>query len=50
MATPKDYATTVTEAKANKMRRMALSGYTLQEIAEATGFSPSTVAKYLKEE
>ena len=49
MATPKDYATTVTDAKANKMKRMAMSGYTLQEIAEATGFSPSTVAKYIKE-
>ena len=49
MATPKDYATTVTDAKANKMKRMAMSGYTLQEISEATGFSPSTIAKYIKE-
>ena len=24
-------------------------GYTLEEIAQATGFSPSTVAKYIKE-
>ena len=30
------------------MKRMAMSGYTLQEISEATGFSPSTIAKYIK--
>ena len=47
MAAPKDYNVTVTDAKANKMRRMAMSGYTLEEIAQATGFSPSTVAKYI---
>lgn len=31
-----------------KMKSMASSGYTLKEIAEATGFSVSTVSKYLK--
>lgn len=47
LATPRNYSVTVTDAKANKMKRMAMSGYTLQEIAEATGFSPSTVSKYV---
>ena len=37
----------LTDAKANKMKLMAISGYTLEEIAEATGFSPSTVAQYI---
>lgn len=47
LATPKEYKNTVTDAKANKMKLMAISGYTLEEIAEATGFSPSTVAQYI---
>lgn len=46
-ATPKNADILVTPAKETKMRTMAASGYTLQEIAEATGFSPSTIAKYL---
>ena len=38
---------TVTAAKKNKMEAMKASGYTTAEIAEATGFSTSTVSKYL---
>ena len=35
-------------AKISKMKSMSSSNYTLEEIAKATGFSTSTVVKYLK--
>lgn len=31
-----------------RMKAMSVSGYSLQEIAEATGFSASTISKYIK--
>lgn len=40
--------TTVSPAKAAKINAMQASGYTIAEIAEATGFSTSTVSKYLR--
>jgi DNA-binding CsgD family transcriptional regulator len=30
------------------MRALAAGGYTIKQIADATGYSPSTVSKYLK--
>jgi hypothetical protein len=38
---------TVTDAKIARMKAMATSGYSLKEIAEAVGVSPSTVSKYI---
>lgn len=35
------------DAQVSRMKAMSISGYSLQEIAEATGFSPSTVSKYI---
>lgn len=46
-ATPRT-TTTASPAKISKITTMNASGYTLAEIAEATGLSPSTVAKYIK--
>lgn len=45
-ATPKT-RTEVSQAKANKIRAMSQSNYTIAEIAEQMGLSPSTVSKYL---
>lgn len=46
-ATPR--ATTVpSQGKINKIQSMRNSGYTLEQIADATGVSPTTVSKYLK--
>lgn len=39
---------TLSAVKQNKMRAMLRSGYTLAEIAESLGVSPSTVSKYTK--
>lgn len=47
-ATPRT-VTTVSPAKASKIAAMKASGHTTAEIAEATGLSPSTVSKYLKD-
>ena len=38
---------TVSDAKVARMRAMAASGYSLSEIAEAVGVSPSTVANHI---
>ena len=38
---------TVTDAKVARMKAMAVSGYSLKEIAEAVGVSPSTVANHI---
>ena len=46
-ATPRSY-TTISSAKASRMRSMAASGKTLSEIASALGVSTSTVSEYLK--
>lgn len=45
-ATPKTY-TTITPAKANKIKALKASGYTTAEIAERLGVSTSTVQKYM---
>ena len=47
-ATPKT-TTKPSQAKINKMKRMAGSNYSLEEIARACGVSVSTVSKYIKE-
>ena len=47
-ATPKT-TTKPSQAKINKMKRMAGSNYSLEEIARACGVSASTVSKYIKE-
>lgn len=39
---------TVSTTKANKIQSMRANGYTLEQIAKATGVSTSTVSKYLK--
>lgn len=46
LATPKT-TTSVPDAKISRMKAMASSGYTTSEIADATGFSVSTVRKYI---
>lgn len=46
-ATPRT-TSTVSTAKANKIQSMRANGYTLEQIAKATGVSTSTVSKYLK--
>ena len=40
--------TSLSTAQTNKIKAMQASGYTIQEIAEAIGASPSTVSKYLR--
>lgn len=46
-ATPKT-TTTLSTAKINKIKSMKASNYSLNEIANSLGISPSTVSKYLK--
>ena len=46
-AMPRD-TRTLSDAKIARLKSYAASGYSLKEIAEAVGVSPSTVAKYLK--
>lgn len=46
-ATPRA-TNTLSEAKANRIKAMSASNYTLNEIADAVGVSTSTVANYLK--
>ena len=46
-ATPRQ-TTTLSEAKAGKIRAMQASGYSTSEIAEALGVSTSTVTNYLE--
>ncbi len=40
-------STTLSEAQANKMKSMKVTGYTIAEIAESIGVSTSTVSKYI---
>lgn len=49
-ATPRTSKTELSNAKQNKIRLMANSHYTIDEIAKSLGVSPSTVSKYLKGE
>lgn len=46
-ATPRS-TTTISNAKANRIKSLRASGYTLSEIANAVGVSTSTVSDYLK--
>lgn len=46
-ATPRS-TTTLSTAKANRIKAMSASNYSLTEIADALGVSTSTVSKYLK--
>ena len=46
-AMPRDQATALSTGKVNRIKAMAASGRTLQQIADALGVSPSTVDKYL---
>lgn len=48
LATPRTYKTTMTPAKEAKIRAMAASGHTNQEIAEAIGMSTSAVSNVLR--
>lgn len=47
-AMPRNEAKTISPGKVNRIKTMAASGRTLQQIADALGVSPSTVNKYLK--
>ena len=46
-ATPRA-TTTLSQGKVSKIKAMSASSYTIEQIAEACGVSPSTVSKYLK--
>ena len=47
-AMPRNEAKTISSGKVGRIKAMAASGRTLQQIADALGVSPSTVNKYLK--
>ena len=46
LAMPRD-SHTIRESQVSRMKSMATSGYSLREIADAIGVSPSTVSKYI---
>lgn len=46
-ATPKGREINVPAAKISRMKAMSQNGYTLQEIAEAMGYSAKTIAEYI---
>ena len=48
LASPKQSTTAIPKTKVNRIKAMANSGYTLEEIAEALGYSKSTIFKYVK--
>jgi DNA-binding CsgD family transcriptional regulator len=48
LAMPRSSKTTISSAQISRMRAMSSSGYTIQEIAEVLGVSPSSVSKNLK--
>lgn len=48
MASPKLISTALPKAKVNKIKAMANSGYTMEDIAKELGVSKSTVFKYVK--
>lgn len=47
-ATPRTSKTNLSQAKVNRIKAMAASNYTLEEIADKLGVSSSTVSKYLR--
>ena len=47
-ATPRTNNSTLSTAKANQIKSLSASNYTLEQIAKKLGVSTSTVAKYLK--
>lgn len=47
LATPRE-KTTIPQAKISRMQAMQKRGYTIAEIAEALGYSSSTIQKYIK--
>lgn len=47
-ATPRTSGTSLSTSQVNRMKRLADSNYTLSEIANKMGVSPTTVSKYLK--
>lgn len=47
-AMPRDKETNVNQFKIDRMKSLSKNGYTLEEIANSVGLSPSTVSKYLK--
>lgn len=49
-ATPKASGKSLSTAQVNRVKRLADSNYTLDQIASKMGISPSTVSKYLKGE
>ena len=49
-ATPKNSKTVLNAAKINRVKALASSNYTIEEIAKKLGVSTSTVSKYLKGE
>ena len=48
LASPKVPANTLPKTKINRIKAMANSGYTLEEIAKALDISKSSVSKYIK--
>lgn len=48
LAMPRSQRATISATQITRMRAMSSSGYTIQEIAEALGVSPSTVSTNLK--
>lgn len=48
LATPRTSKTSLSEAKVGRIKAMAASNYSLNEIAKALGVSTSTVSNYLK--
>lgn len=48
LSMPRSSRSTISSAQISRMRAMSSSGYTIQEIAEALGVSPSSVSKNLK--
>lgn len=47
---PKDYKTTLTTTKEDRIRSMERNGYGIEEIANAIGVSASTVSRFLMED
>ena len=48
-AMPRDYKTTITPYKEQRIKDLAASGYTQNEIARIVGLSPSTISNVLLE-
>ena len=48
-AMPKRNVNTLSDAQVNRIKRMSISNFTIEQIAEKMGISKSAVSKYLKE-